>query len=177
MTEKIDKMEAAKRQIEASIKMLFDNYDIVPIHSNTRAGLEIVRNLAKKREIDENYFIDSVIMQNENHDERKWLKQYLLGETSSFIKHANRDPGGMLSPIDEDDNNLLIFFAIVTYEALGGEMTIIMQAFIGFYISAHPEMISDDVKSQLAGRNIDDCIGNSRVELKKLALQGITEFS
>ncbi len=170
-------MEAAKRQIEAAIKMLFDNYDIVPIHSNTRAGLQLVRDLARKRGIKEEYFIDSVIKQNEQDDERKWLKQYLLEDTSNFIKHADRDPDDEMTLIDEDDNDLLIFFAIVTYEALGGEMTIIMQAFIGFYISAHPEMISDDVKSQLAGRNIEDWIGKSREELKILALQGITDFA
>ena len=43
---KLSKIEAAGRQIDAAIRMLFENEDPVAIHTITMAGFRILRDLA-----------------------------------------------------------------------------------------------------------------------------------
>ena len=47
---RVTKVEAARRQIDTAIRMLFSNEDPVAVHTLAMAALRIVRDLAAKRD-------------------------------------------------------------------------------------------------------------------------------
>jgi len=48
-TIKVNKIEAARRQIDAAIRLLFDNEDPIAIHTLIMAGFRILRDIAEKQ--------------------------------------------------------------------------------------------------------------------------------
>jgi len=62
MTElKVSKIEAARRQIELSIRLLFHNEDPIGIHSLASAGFRILRDLGKTRKSEINQYLTTVL--------------------------------------------------------------------------------------------------------------------
>ncbi|MCZ6473859.1 MAG: hypothetical protein O6934_10500 [SAR324 cluster bacterium] len=52
MSIEITKEEAARRQIELAIDLFIQDKDPIPVHTFTRAGFDILQDLAAKREAD-----------------------------------------------------------------------------------------------------------------------------
>ena len=90
MTAKIvvNKLEAAWRQIDKAIRMLFDRDDSVPIHTLASAGFRILKDLSEKSE--RNGFHTKFQSCIRPGKEREfWGNFYTF---ANFLKHAERDP-------------------------------------------------------------------------------------
>src|ERR1039457_2479734 len=64
---KVTKLEAAQRQVNAAIRMLFDGYDAVAVHTVTAAAHQIVRDICRHRKDVESYLRFTVFSSRRRH--------------------------------------------------------------------------------------------------------------
>jgi hypothetical protein len=141
---RVNKVEAARRQIDAAIRMLFSNEDPVAVHTVAMASLRIVRDLAAKR--DDGYINKIVKTIIKPGMEKEFWRLFQI--PANFFKHADRDPDGLLENIDEKANEGVIFLACSFYQDLGHQYTPEMMTLVAWYMALHPEIISVDAPSQ-----------------------------
>lgn len=79
---KIAKLEAAKRQLDAAIRMFFKNEDMLAVHTVSRAAFHVLFDLTSEGDV------------------KKALATYIkkvgaqrFNEEANFLKHADQDPG------------------------------------------------------------------------------------
>lgn len=164
----IDKMGVAERQINTSIRILFNKEDPIPIHTIISAGLRILRDIAKHRKISYEGLIDQVI----KPDKRKefWSK---ISSPANFFKHADRDHNDILKGVDEQINDMMIFISISYYECLNGDISIEMKAFKCWFMMCHPNVFSDEVAVLIEKFGFTDFIFLSRDEKLSKGLDAI----
>lgn len=120
---KITKLEAGRRQLDAAIRIFFENEDVVAVHTLSRAAFRVLFDITKEGETKK--ALDAHITK---------LGADKFNKITNFLKHAERDPDG---EIDED-------FQISTEAGLG------MAASLYFYHAKKytPEMKGFIVWSQ-----------------------------
>ena len=136
---RITKLQVAQRQIDAGIWMLFRNDDPVAIHTVAMAALRILRDLVKQRGLE--HPVDSMIRPGKE-------KEFWCGVSSfaNFFKHADRDPDDISDGFREEVNDAVLLLAAFTYyDFLGCQRTEEMEAITAWYITLHPNVLSQDV--------------------------------
>lgn len=115
---RISKLEAAQRQIDAAIRMLLNEDDILAVHTLAWAAYCIVTDVAKAT--------------NSGPGSAGVVFRQLLGgyhrEIANFLKHADRDPNDALFEFPEDTPEFLLEIAFIVYESIGGKRTREMDA-------------------------------------------------
>jgi hypothetical protein len=142
---RVNKVEAARRQIDAAIRMLFSNEDPVAVHTVAMAALRIVRDLAAKRDDSYMHKVTEAIIKP-GMEKKFWRK---FQAPANFLKHADRDPDGFLENIDEEANEGSLFMACLYYQDLAHQYTPEMMTLAAWYMALHPEFLNDDAPSQL----------------------------
>ena len=134
------KIQAAQRQIDAAIWMLFRNDDPVAIHTVAMAAFRILRDLAKQRGLE--HSVDSMIRPGKE-------KEFWRGVNSfaNFFKHADKDPDDISGGFFEEANDLVLLIAAKYYDLLGYQQTEEMQALEVWYVTLNPDVLSQDVNS------------------------------
>lgn len=135
---RITKTDAARRQIDAAIWMLFRNDDPLAVHTLAMAAFRILRDLAKSRGLE--HTLDSMI---ESGMEKQFWGEF--SNAANFLKHADQDPNGILSAFSDDTNDKLLLIACTYYELLGNVWTLEMGALVLWYMSLHPDSLSHSV--------------------------------
>ena len=132
------KIQAAQRQINAGIRMLFRNDDPVAIHTVAMAAFRILRDLAKQRGLE--HPVDSMIRPGKE-------KEFWRGVNSSanFFKHADKDPDDISGGFLEEANDSVLLIAATYYDLLGYQQTEEMQALAVWYMTLNPDVLSQDV--------------------------------
>jgi hypothetical protein len=159
---KVNKIEAARRQIDSAIRLLFDNEDPIAIHTLTMAGFRILRDLADKQNNNVNKIIQSFI--------RPGMEGKFWGSMQSFanfLKHANKDPDDIIDNIQEEFNDAMLFLASLYYQDLGYQLTPEMLALSGWFSAIHPDCIRNDAPGNFKTKldTVKDLfIGKSRLE-------------
>lgn len=147
-TIKVNKIEAARRQIDAAIRLLFDNEDPIAIHTLTMAGFRILRDIAEKQNSNISKVAQSFI--RPGMEGKFWGSMQTF---ANFLKHANTDPDGIIDNIQEEVNDSILLLASLYYKDLGYQFTPEMLALTGWYSAIHPDFIRDDapknIKTQL----------------------------
>lgn len=134
---KVNKPEAARRQVDTAIWMLFSAEDPVAIHTLAMAGLRILRDLASKRDASNmKKVINSMI--EPGKEAAFWGA---MNSFSNFLKHADRDPNGIHDGVDEEVNDVTLFVASLYYQDLGHQLTPEMLALVGWFTALHPEFL------------------------------------
>jgi hypothetical protein len=135
---RVSKVEVARRQIELSIRLLFQNEDPIGIHSLAAAGFRILRDLGSvKTDSEINQYLKHIIKPGM---EGKFWQSF--NRAANFFKHAERDPDDMLENVQEEVNDVLILFACLYYRDIGYEWTAEMLTFVAWYIVLNPEVLS-----------------------------------
>ena len=140
----ISKTEAARRQIDAAISMLFRNDDPLAVHTVAMAAFRILRDLAKSHGL--KHTLDSMI--RPGMEGEFWVG---FNNAANFLKHADQDPNGVLGPFSEDTNDQLLVIACTYYELLGNRWTLEMGVLMFWYMSLHPDSLSKSVDPAIAG--------------------------
>ncbi|MFQ5914184.1 MAG: hypothetical protein ACE5JS_13475 [Nitrospinota bacterium] len=149
----IDKAEAARRQIETAIRLLFANWDEVSTHTLAFASLNLTRDLCKKHNKSE--LFDEILIETVKPDKRKQV-QAQLRKYYNYFRHADRDHTALIDLFEEPVNEFIVLFAMNNYKILGNELTPTMEAFFGWLILIHPKIFADHklTTDQIAVRNV-----------------------
>ena len=94
----ITKIQAAQRQIDAGIWMLFRNDDPVAIHTVAMAGLRILRDLARQKDLE--HTIDFMVRPGKETEFWRGVNSF-----SNFFKHADKDPDDISDGFLEEAND------------------------------------------------------------------------
>jgi hypothetical protein len=116
---KINKIDAAKRQLDAAIRMTFSGEDPVAIHAIAAGAHRIIRDICQKRGDIESYlrFTDWIA---DGHEKEFWSH---FNASANFIKHADDDTND-IHEMDDELSDFLIAFASKWYRDLGNSLSI-----------------------------------------------------
>jgi hypothetical protein len=109
---RINKLDAARRQILTAIRLYFNHGDIVSMHTLAAAAFKITQNICdSKPDLPDSItdWIDELV--RPEYKKKLWTK---LHQTANFFKHANQDPDAVHDFYPEQTENLL-FFAVYQY--------------------------------------------------------------
>lgn len=134
----VTKLEAAVRQLDAAIRLFFDEGDAISIHSLAVAAANVFSDVAEQTNSGVSW---RTRMQNDSGLSMRQLK-VVMHEEWNFFKHADRDPNGTLN-FNERLGEDFMFMATIDCGDLRST-TCVMQAFQIWYIAAHPERFSAD---------------------------------
>jgi hypothetical protein len=147
---RINKFDAARRQIDAAIRMTFSGEDPVAIHSVIAAGHRIIRDVCEQRGDIESYlrFTDWIA---EGHEKEFW---HHMNKSANFIKHADKDADG-IHDFDDEESDFMIVFAAKWYRDLGNATSPEMNVFATWWGLQHPKVMKPGVLMQFKDRGID----------------------
>lgn len=137
---RVTKLEAAQRQIDAAIRLLFNDEDPIAIHSVAAAGCRIVRDSAKKSDTE----VWKMMGQCIRPEMQKKFNDEVMNKFANFLKHADRDPDQILDEVDETINDIEIFLACILHNDLGLQWSPEMRIFVSWYSGIYPDHIRDD---------------------------------
>ncbi len=142
---KISKIDAARQQLETSIKMFFKDECPISIHTLVVAAHEVLWNLAQKRNL------QSLLKKNPTIKEDKRNDFYQMVTTAeNFFKHADRDPDGTLD-FNPEVTQYFLIDAIEMFQQLylGLKIPPIMALMKGWFQIAKPQIFVDSSQSIL----------------------------
>ncbi len=136
----ISKLDAAKRQLETSLRIFFNNSDFVSIHTLTHASYEILTQLCASRGIEN--IINEGIKKFIREDKREELK-IKLNEAKNFFKHSGRDSDKNIE-FNPEINPILLWDSCRLYKILTTEHTPVMSVFHVWFVLKNKEIILDE---------------------------------
>ncbi|MEN7430856.1 hypothetical protein VA599_08855 [Chromobacterium sp. TRC.1.1.SA] len=133
------KFDAATRQLDIAIGLLFTDGDPLAVRTLAGAAHGILGDLAENQKRGSSWrtqiINDSGVSKKEALD--------ILNAAQNYLKHADRDSETTLS-FDEEENDHLVFIASIECGGLGHPLTFSMQAFQIWYLAMYPETIGYD---------------------------------
>jgi hypothetical protein len=147
---RINKMDAARRQINAAIRMTFDEEDPIAIHSVVAAGHRIIRDICEQRGDIESYlqFTDWIAP---GHEADFWRA---VNSSANFIKHAVEDAHA-IHELDDEAADYMIVFASRWYGDLGNVRSTEMNVFAYWWSLLHPEVWKPNVLESIRRAGYD----------------------
>jgi hypothetical protein len=148
---KLDKMTAAERQLDAAIYlMLFTDYNEAT-HTVISAAKGLLYDLSKE--------VDNPAVKQLQTAEAKYIKPEHLGEfqvvkrrLANFLKHADRDPEGVVENVDIVSlNELDLFLAISAYQGLVKALPLKYNLAAVYCICKHPAIYDMNAHMQAVG--------------------------
>ena len=136
----VTKLDAARRQLETAIRLLYAQDDAVSIHTLAHASFGILKGVAEHR--NERRVLDAADELAAKDSKDFWRG---FNRTGNFFKHADKDPDGVLSDVPEEENEALISLAVEIYRNLGCRVTTEIETFYLWWRCIHFRGI-DDVK-------------------------------
>lgn len=136
----VQKIEAAKCQLNTAIKLWFANADQISVHTLACAAYQIIHDINIEKKGAELLLDSSVI-------NKEFRKEYIneMRKAMRFFKHANNDPdpNGIVdfAPAITD---LFILFAIIGLERFGEHRSKMTTAFVLFYAINNPHLVAKE---------------------------------
>ena len=157
----MNKRSAAKGQLEAALKLWFDNGDPVSIHALASAANELLHALGKSRG-------KSSRLQTWIRSQPKQFQSRIFA-AQNFFKHGFRDVKGKFAyyPTHGD---IVLWDAVLTYETMF-KLTPLMQLyFLRFIIEYHDSFFTAYRPAMLRGINLDLLAQSSRRQFREQLL-------
>lgn len=160
------KLDAARRQLETAISLLFEGGDAISAHTLAYAAFGILKDVAAHRGA------TSVLASAEALAAAGQKGEFWKGfnRAGNFFKHADRDPDAVLVGMPEEENEALISIALSIYDGLGCMRSVELQAFSLWWPCINFQGI-DDVKEPFLSwltANHDRLHADTRSELLEL---------
>jgi len=140
--QKIDKLNAACRQLNTAIYLWFNHGDAVSIHTLACSAYQIVHDINRKRG-GRDLLYDSLIFKNKY---RKETINYLKQEYN-FFKHANRDPSAVLE-FDPIITEVFMIFTSLGLKLLGQRPDEVRLAFVIYFLLRNPHLLTEKGKAE-----------------------------
>jgi hypothetical protein len=139
---RVNKADAARRQLCAAIRMTFGGEDPIAVHSVAASAHRIIRDICEGRGDIESYlrFTDRIAP---GHESEFWGA---VNASANFFKHADNDVDA-IHEMDEEATDYMIAFACRWYVDLGFELSNEMRQFGGWFMLCHPKLFKPDPTS------------------------------
>lgn len=128
----VTKLDAASRQLDAAIQLLFSGGDSIAVHALAVAAANVFADVAEHKNAGASW---RAHMCEDSGLSIKQLKT-ILHKAWNFFKHADHDPDVTLT-FNEIESEDIIFMAVLDCGDLQ-PTSCAMQAFQTWYIAAHP---------------------------------------
>jgi hypothetical protein len=137
---RLNKIEAARRQTDAAIRMTFASEDPIAIHTVASAGHRIIRDICEQRGDIESYkrVTDWIVPGRET----EFWRYY--NATANFLKHADRDAGDV-HDLDDEAADFMLILSAKWYRDLGHQPTTEMNAFAMWWTLQNPDLLKPDI--------------------------------
>lgn len=148
----ISKLDAARQNLRAAIRLFFERGDPVAIHTLAAAAQSVIRDIARARGLEHTSILH-------DHPEiprnlrRQWINK--LNAPRNFFKHADDDPDGTLD-FDEGDNALVLLDAVLILSELSEKPLTEANVFVGWFTIENPVLrpaMSNNVIGDYCVRN------------------------
>lgn len=136
----VTKVDVARRQIVAAIRMFFERTDPIVAHSVISAGHQILTDLGAKSRID-----GLLRGRNQSREERaKW------NIAANFFKHADNDPHARLNvePLPELNAEFLMD-AVLLLQNISGDLPIEAKIFWSWFVGTREELFENIPREML----------------------------
>ena len=87
----VKKLDAAKRQLDAAVRALFNNKDPIAIHTLTGAASNIISDIVRHQTSHNSW--DKFIAKDNNLTNSEYFR--IIRAAQNFFKHAANDPDGV----------------------------------------------------------------------------------
>lgn len=136
-----EKPDAAVRQLDVTIGLLFTDGDPLAVRTLAGAAYGILADLAEKQKHGSSW--RTKIIEDSGLSKNDALQ--VLNAVQNYLKHANSDASAALS-FDEEENDHLIFVASIECGGIGHGLSFSMQAFQIWYLALYPDKIGHDTE-------------------------------
>ena len=153
-TLRTNKIDAARRQTDAAIQLLFAGKDVFAVITLASAAFRILRDFAEaKGNCEWHDSIKKIIQPGKENDFWK-----AVNSSANFLKHADKDPDGILA-IDCRAVDLCLSACCWYYRSLGYEPTNEMKVLSALIIIMYPDLlINDSARAQILSNEVIDSI-------------------
>lgn len=169
---RIGKLDAARRQADAAVKLYFEGQDTVSVHTLAAAAngvlediysrneSEIVRKQLEKVDPKETRFSIRTELKIAIKDEYHQDFFRKLNAPANFFKHADKDPDGNIE-FNEFQTEYMILSCCQNYKLITDDLSIAMTCFSYFMMIKHPRLIKEEYKNDKEMREIKSAIKDS----------------
>lgn len=163
---KLNKMAAARRQLNTAIWLWFQEGDSASIHTLTGAAFGILRDLYYREKKQQPAPFNADEMPEELREHAKNIRN-LMTQTEGFLKHARTDPDATHA-LPAQFTEHYLFNAIKAYSEIKGECDQpLMSMFVIRFSARHPDVFGGSATVRPAfqeGWDIDTLKNLSRIE-------------
>ncbi len=149
---RIEKLEAARRNLAAAVRLFFERGDPIAIHTLAAAAQGVIRDVARGRGL----AYTSILHDHPDipaESQKEWIK--ILNASRNFFKHADADLNGTLE-FDESANEILLLDACLVLSELSGHALSEANVYIGWFTTANSSLrsaLSNNQIGEYAVRN------------------------
>jgi hypothetical protein len=163
---RISKADAAARQMKAAIRLMFQDFDPLAVHTLVGAAATIRSNLVEHRHPERSG--DKFAQEANALVPAEYFR--IMRKAQNFLKHA-RDDADAVFDLSSDDTEALAFWAVMNGGELG-ELSMDESVYQLWYLAAHaPEGASDEEPFRRAIDLFGDLSKMSRGERLKVGRQ------
>jgi hypothetical protein len=171
---RVNKTDAAQRQIDVAVRLLFSNEDPVAIHTLTSAAFRILRDLSEKKPTAKTHQSIKMIIRP-GKEKGFWSE---INKAANFFKHADSDAEGMLEGFQEEANDFALLGASLYYQDLGYSLTCEMMALQMWFAAVYSDIMEPGSAAELPLESQNAALLSSMSRSQHLALgKRILEFA
>jgi len=166
----ISKLDAARRQLDVAIRLLFYGADPVAVHTLVGAASVIISDLVQKHHPDKSW--DKFAQEANNITASDYFK--IMRKAQNFLKHAKEDSDATLD-FDPKDTESVAFWAVMNLGNFG-ELSMEASVLQLWYLACHAPALERDVEPYNRAIEIfGDLRGNGRAERLAVAKRVLSE--
>ncbi len=170
---RVNRTDAARRQIDSAVRMLFSGEDPLAIFALTIAAMNILKVLSHKR-TDRNLREALRTGIRPMSEEDFWRR---IQRPADYFKHADKDLDAILNGGEYSDIDWTLFMACLCYKDLGFQFTPEMSAFTAWHAAMyHKTLLEGDQSASEVKQIANKMIGKPRREQLKLGKEFITRM-
>jgi hypothetical protein len=143
------KHDAASRQLDVAIGLLFTDGDPLAVRTLAGAAYGILADLAEGQKLGSSW--RTKIVEDSGLSEKDAVR--VLNAAQNYLKHADKDTNSTLS-FDEEENDHLIFVASIECGGIGHPLSFSMQVFQIWYLALYPDKVGHDTQSVKTSKTI-----------------------
>lgn len=133
-------LEAARRNVDAAIRMLFSGEDPLPVHLVAAAAFRVLHDLAQTSRAEARDSVIKLFLIPGGEE----IFYRALNDAAALSEHAEQDPGAMLQACTDERNDFDIAISCLYLECLEAKTSPEAQAFLWWFATMYPHVMKAD---------------------------------